>query len=168
MAFVVTKINLDQLSMGTGTFTYEPDNITMTLRGYDNRQFQRAQELIFAREKEEAEVIKNSTMDDSFLDNINSEDKSSAEMITRAVAKFLIISWDVVDENGDLLEVNGDNLLMLTAGVTDTQQFTEWLWTSTLKVSTDHDKAITNTKKKPSPATSGKKSTKTLPTSKKP
>lgn len=168
MAFVVKKIDLDQLSAGTGTYTYEPDNITMTLNSFDNRAFQKAYGLILGREDEEKAAISAATMDDDFLNNINIGDKSTSEMITRAIAKFLIEAWDVVDETGATLEVTGDNLLLLTANTTDPDKFIQWVFNTTVDIAVEHAKTITDTKKKPSPATSGKKSTKASVTSKKP
>lgn len=168
MAFVVKKIDLDHITAGTGTRTYEADNITMTLNSFDNRAFQKAYGLIIGREEEEKAAISAATMDDDFLNNISLTDKSTGEMITRAIAKFLIVDWDVVDEEGNKLEVTGDNLLLLSANTTDPEAFIPWVFNATVEIAIEHAENITSTKKKPSPDTSGKKTTKASATSKKP
>lgn len=170
MAFVVKKINLDDIAGGSGTYTYEEgdDKITLTLNSYDDRRFQKAYGLILDREKQELEAMNATALDDAFLDNISVEDKSTGEMITRAMAKFLIRDWDAVDEDGEKLPVTGDNLLLLTASTKDPAAFIQWVFSKTVDVAVEHAESLVDTKKKPSPATSGKKTTKTSVSSKKP
>lgn len=160
MAFVVKKTNLDEMDSTTGTFTYEPDNITITIRSFYTPQFQKASELIVSRDRETLEALSKIEMGNDFLDAVDTTDKSVDEMLARAVGKFLIAAWDVETEDGEVLEINADNFILVMNSIPKPFDFLQFCYERAGDVAIENSKTITDTKKKPSRATSGKKTTK--------
>lgn len=166
MAFVVKKLNLDELDKATGTYVYEPNNITVTLRAFTTARFQKAYGMILERERENKDALKGISLGDDFLDAMD-DDKSVDEMIARAIGKFLIVSWDIEEEGVGPLEVTADNYIQVLSNLSNPIAFVQWCMDKSAEVSQDNSSLVTDTKKKQSPGTSGKKTTKSSPTSKK-
>lgn len=166
MAFVVKKINLDDLDNKTGSYTYKgkdvdgaDTSINITFKSFNNPQFQKAYGMIASRDKSDADAIKVKKLDDNFLDGLNEGDKTTGDIMVRAVGKFLIADWDVADESGDKLPINADNFVLLLANLPIDEQmgFFQWCMDSAGDVAVNSAKALAETKKKRSTATSGKK-----------
>lgn len=157
--FVVKKLSLDDLADKSAEFTHKDTGVKITFNASSDKRFQKANELLTAREKADIADLKTKPLDDSFLDSINGTDKSASEIWLHAVAKFLIVDWDVVDESGDKLEVTGDNFVLLISNVDSPSEFIEWCMTCANNVATQKTEKTAETKKKPSRATSGKKAT---------
>lgn len=166
MAFVVKKINLDDLDNKTGNYTYECKDVdgndislSITFKSFNNPQFQKAYSMIVSRNISDADAIKVKKLDDNFLDGLNEDDKTTGDIMVRAVGKFLIADWDINDENGDKLPINADNFVLLLANIPmrEQQDFFQWCMDSAGDVAVNSAKALAETKKKPSTATGGKK-----------
>lgn len=157
MAFVVKKINLDDLSNTTEKFTHEPTGLEVTFKSFNDKSFQKAYSLLMARDKADLVDLKEKPLDDSFLDGINGEDGTTNELLIRSIAKFLITDWNAVDEDSNKLEVNGDNFVLLISNVDDPSELISWCFTCAGDVAMQKSKEMAETKKKPSRVTSGKK-----------
>jgi len=166
MTFVVKKINLDDLDNKTGEYTHEDTGITMTLKSFNNPQFQKAYNMLMSRERSDNEAIRERKLDDSFLDEIGDGEKTTDELLVKAIGKFLVADWLVNDENGDKLEVSADNFILLIANIEQPMPFVQWCLDSAAEVAITNAKSLSATKKKPPTATRGKKTTKASATSK--
>ncbi len=160
MAFVVKKINLDDLDSSTGEYTHKATGIKVTFKSFNNPQFQKAYNMLVSRERADSEAIKGHKLDDTFFDTIAEDEKTTDEMLVRAIGKFLVVDWDVQDEKGNKLEVTADNFILLIANLENAMDFTQWCLDSATDVTIKNAKSLADTKKKPSPVTSGKKTTK--------
>ena len=159
--FVVKKIDLDNLNVDTGTFTHEPTGIELTLKSFNDPMFTKAHELIQTRSQLDMKELKERALDSSFFDNIKSDGKSTNELQLEAIGKFLVVDWNAVDENGDKLPVSAENFVLLTANIPMNQQaeFVEWCFSMAVDVAIKHVEKLSETKKKSSRATSGKRAT---------
>lgn len=158
MAFVVKKINLDDLSNTTEKFTHA-SGLEVTFKSFNDKSFQKAYSLLMARDKADLVDLKEKPLDDSFLDGINGEDGTTNELLIRSIAKFLITDWNAVDEDSNKLEVNGDNFVLLISNVDDPSELISWCFSCAGDVAMQKSKETAETKKKPSRVTSGKKTT---------
>lgn len=165
MAFVVKKLNLDEMESNTGEYTHEGTGIKVTFRPFSNPQFQKAYSMLISRERSDSEAIKERKLDDTFLDDISADEKTTDELLARSIGKFLIADWDVEDESGDKLEITADNFILLIANVDNAMDFTQWCLDSATDLAISNAKTLAETKKKPLTVTGGRKSTKASPTS---
>lgn len=172
MAFVVKNINLDDLDSNTGEYTYERKDadgkdisLNITFKSFNNPQFQKAYNMLVSRERADSEAVKGRKLDETFLDDIADDEKTTDEMLVRAIGKFLIVDWDVQDEQGNKLEITADNFILLIANLENAMGFTQWCLDSATDVTIKNAKSLADTKKKPLSVTSGKKTTKASATS---
>lgn len=159
MAFVVKKINLDDLSGDTGTFTHEPTNIELTLKPFSDKRFQKVRNMIAVRDRVDANQLKSVTLGEEFLDSLNTTEETTDVTLMRAIARFLITDWNAVDETGEKLAITGDNFIMLLGNIADVQEFVQWVMDRAVDVAIKTAEDAAETKKKPSRVTSGKKTT---------
>lgn len=159
MTFVVKKISLDDLNNNSKEFTHEPTGLKVTLKSFNDKTFQKAYGLLMARDKADLVDLKEKPLDDSFLDDINADDGTTNELLIRAIAKFLITDWNAVDESGDKLEITGDNFVLLISNVDNPADFITWCFNCAGDVAVQKSAETAETKKKPSTATRGKKTT---------
>ena len=159
MAFVVKKPVIDELDIKAKEFTHEPTGLKVSFNPSSDKYYQKANEQLMMRERVDVDNLKNKAMDDSFLDDLKIDDKSASELWLRAVAKFLIVDWNAVDENGDKLEITGDNFILLIDNIDDAPEFLQWCTACAGDVASQKSKDTAETKKKPSSVTSGKKTT---------
>lgn len=160
MAFVVNKTNLDELDKQTGEYTHEATGIKATFNSFNDPRFKKAYSMLIRREMADDEAMRNKRLDDSFLDGIDGDEKTADEMLARAIGRFLIADWDVQDQDGNKLEINSDNFILLIASIDDARDFVQWCLDSSTDVTVQAAKSLSETKKKPLRATSGKKTTK--------
>lgn len=160
MAFVVNKANLDELDKQTGEYTHEATGIKVEFNSFNDPRFKKAYSMLIRREMADDEAMRNKKLDDSFLDDIDGDEKTADEMLARAIGKFLIADWDVEDQDGKKLEVSSDNFILLVANLDDARDFVQWCLDSSTDVTVQAAKSLNETKKKPSRATNGKKTTK--------
>ena len=160
--FVVKKVDLNNLNIETGTFTHEPTGIELTLKSFNDPMFTKAHELIQTRNQLDMQDLKERALDGAFFDNIKAEGKSTNELQLEAIGKFLVVDWNAVDEEGEPLPVSAENFVLLTANIPMNQQaeFVEWCFSKSVDVAIAHVEKVSETKKKSSRATSGKKTTK--------
>ncbi len=160
MAFVVNTTKAELLDNGiTKEFTHEPTGLKVTFKPSSDKHYQKANETLMMRERIDIDALKKKPMDDSFLSDLNIDNKSASELWLHALAKFLITDWSAVDQNGDKLEVTGDNFILLVNNIDDAQEFLQWCTESAGQVAVEKAEQAAETKKKPSSATSGKKTT---------
>jgi hypothetical protein len=126
MAFVVKKINLDDLDNKTGEYTHKDTGITMTLKSFSNPQFQKAYNMLMSRERSDNEAIRGRKLDDSFLDDIEDGGKTTDELLVQAIGKFLVADWDVNDEKGNKLDITAENFILLIANIEQPMPFVQW------------------------------------------
>lgn len=160
MAFIVKKLDIDNFDSKTGQYTHEETGLKVTFKPFNNPQFQRAYNMIVSRERAEMEDAKSRKMDKTFLDDISDDEMTTDEVLVRAVGKFLIADWDAEDEEGNKLEISADNFVLLVANIENAMAFTQWCLDSATDLTIKNAKSLTDTKKKPSPVTGGKKTTK--------
>lgn len=159
MAFVVKKINLDDLSGDTGTFTHDPTKIELTLKPFSDKRFQKVRNMIAVRDRVDANQLKSVTLGEEFLDSLNTTEETTDVTLMRAIARFLITDWNAVDETGEKLAITGDNFIMLLGNIADVQEFVQWVMDRAVDVAIKTAEDAAETKKKPSRVTSGKKTT---------
>ena len=165
MAFLVKKNNfLDLNKTKSQKFTHE-SGLELTLKSIFTPNFQIAWEAIeksFEKEREKPLTI-------AALDLIDDDTLTRGKAIAHAMVKFLIDDWNAVDENGDKLDINADNLFQVIANIPEDslaklpsgerESIFDWIFKSSSEVAKSIAETIDTTKKKPSNATSGKKST---------
>ena len=100
-------------------------------------------------------------LDDNFLDEAESTEMTTNELWLRAIGRFLITKWNITDENGEMIEPNADNFILLLSDLDNPPEFAQWCLDCATQVAINRDKVAAETKKKPSPATRGKKATAT-------
>lgn len=165
MAFLVKKNNfLDLNKTKSQKFTHQ-SGLELTLKSIFTPNFQIAWDAIeksFEKESEKPLTI-------AVLDLIDDDTLTRGKATAHAVVKFLIEDWNAVDENGDKLDINADNLFQVIANIPEDSLATlkngekeaifDWIFKSSSEVAKSIAETIDTTKKKPSNATSGKKST---------
>ena len=160
MAFVLKNTNLDEMEAQTGEYTYEPHDIKVTFNSFNSPRFKKAYSMLIRREMSDEEAMRTKKMDDSFFDDIDEDEKTSDEMLARIIGRFLVVDWNVQDQDNNKLEVTADNFILLVSNVDDPRDFVQWCLDSATDVTVQAAKSLEETKKKPSRATSGKKTTK--------
>ncbi|MCC3344857.1 hypothetical protein [Psychrobacter sanguinis] len=159
MTFVVKKIDLDDLNNKTGTFTHEKTGIELTLKSFSDKHFQKARNMIYVRDREDANQMKTVTLGEDFINRVNADEETTDVTLMRAMARFLIVEWNAVDENNELLPITGDNFIMLLGNIPHVPEFIEWCMDRAVDVAIKNAQEVTETKKKSSTATRGKKTT---------
>lgn len=159
MTFVVKKIDLDDLNNKTGTFTHEKTGIELTLKSFSDKHFQKARNMIYVRDREDANQMKTVTLGEDFINRVNADEETTDVTLMRAMARFLIVEWNAVDENNEPLPITGDNFIMLLGNIPDVPEFIEWCMDRAVDVAIKNAQEVTETKKKSSTATRGKKTT---------
>lgn len=159
MTFVVKKIDLDDLNNKTGTFTHEKTGIELTLKSFSDKHFQKARNMIYVRDREDANQMKTVTLGEDFINRVNADEETTDVTLMRAMARFLIVEWNAVDENNEPLPVTGDNFIMLLGNIPDVPEFIQWCMDRAVDVAIKNAQEVTETKKKSSTATRGKKTT---------
>lgn len=159
MTFVVKKIDLDDLNNKTGTFTHEKTGIELTLKSFSDKHFQKARNMIYVRDREDANQMKNVTLGEDFINRVNADEETTDVTLMRAMARFLIVEWNAVDENNEPLPITGDNFIMLLGNIPDVPEFIQWCMDRAVDVAIKNAQEVTETKKKSSTATRGKKTT---------
>ena len=160
MAFVVNTTKPELLDEGIAKeFTHKETGLKITFKPLSDKHYQKANETLMMRERIDIDALKSKPMDDSFLDGLNVDNKSASELWLHALAKFLITDWNAVDQDGNKLEVTGDNFILLVNSIGNAQEFLQWCTESAGQVAIEKAEQAAETKKKPSSATSGKKTT---------
>ncbi|WP_019518985.1 hypothetical protein [Faucicola boevrei] len=81
------------------------------------------------------------------------------EALLFAVGEHLVADWNVKDEHGEKLPINGDNFVLLTANVDDPMAFFYWCMECSGQIAKEVAEQNDITKKKPSKGGNGKTST---------
>ena len=165
MAFLVKKNNfLDLNKTKSQKFTHE-SGLELTLKSIFTPNFQKAWDAIgniFEKESEKP-------LTGALIASISDETLTRGQATAHAIAEFLIDDWNAVDENGDKLDINADNLFQVIANIPEDslnvldngekESIFDWIFKSASEVAKSIADNIEATKKKPSSVTSGKKST---------
>ena len=165
MAFLVKKNNfLDLNKTKSQKFTHE-SGLELTLKSIFTPNFQKAWDAIgniFEKESEKP-------LTGALIASISDETLTRGQATAHAIAEFLIDDWNAVDENGDKLDINADNLFQVIANIPEDslnvldngekESIFDWIFKSASEVAKSIADNIEATKKKPSSVTSGKKNT---------
>lgn len=166
MAFLVKKNNfLDLNKTKSQKFTHE-SGLELTLKSIFTPNFQKAWDAIGISFEKESEKPLTSALITSISDDTLTRGQATAH----AIAEFLIEDWNAIDEKtGDKLDINAENLFQVVANIPEDSLTTlesgekesifDWIFKSASEVAKSIAETIDATKKKPSSATSGKKST---------
>ena len=165
MAFLVKKNNfLDLNKTKSQKFTHQ-SGLELTLKSIFTPNFQKAWDAIGTSFEKESEK----PLTGELIASISDDTLSRGQATAHAIAEFLIDDWNAVDENGDKLDINADNLFQVIANIPEDSLATlkngekesifDWIFKSSSEVAKSIAETIDTTKKKPSNATSGKKST---------
>lgn len=165
MAFLVKKNNfLDLNKTKSQKFTHQ-SGLELTLKSIFTPNFQKAWDAIGTSFEKESEK----PLTGALIASIGDDTLSRGQATAHAIAEFLIDDWNAVDENGDKLDINADNLFQVVANIPEDslaklpsgekESIFDWIFKSSSEVAKSIAETIDTTKKKPSNATSGKKST---------
>lgn len=160
MAFVLkSKETLDAIAAETRQFTHEPTGITMTLRTFANRGYQAAIAQLQAYGEAQQDEIATRPLDEHFFDNVDGDARTSNEMWVRAIGRFLIVDWDVLDDKDEPIKPSEDSMVLLVSQIDDPAELVTWCLNMATQIAADRAKDQTDVKKKPLTVTSGKKTT---------
>ena len=165
MAFLVKKNNfLDLNKTKSQTFTHA-SGLELTLKSIFTPNFQKAWDAIGTSFEKQSEKPLTGALIASISDDMLTRGQATAH----AIAEFLIDDWNAVDENEEKLPINADNLFQVVANIPEDslaklpsgekESIFDWIFKSSSEVAKSIAETIDTTKKKPSNATSGKKST---------
>lgn len=165
MAFLVKKNNfLDLNKTKSQKFTHQ-SGLELTLKSIFTPNFQKAWDAIGTSFEKESEK----PLTGALIASISDDTLTRGQATAHAIAEFLIDDWNAVDENGDKLDINADNLFQVVANIPEDslaklpsgekESIFDWIFKSSSEVAKSIAETIDTTKKKPSNATSGKKST---------
>ena len=165
MAFLVKKNNfLDLNKTKSQKFTHE-SGLELTLKSIFTPNFQKAWDAIGTSFEKESEK----PLTGALIASISDDTLTRGQATAHAIAEFLIDDWNAVDENGDKLDINADNLFQVIANIPEDslaklpsgekESIFDWIFKSSSEVAKSIAETIDTTKKKPSNATSGKKGT---------
>ena len=165
MAFLVKKNNfLDLNKTKSQKFTHE-SGLELTLKSIFTQNFQKAWDAISNSFEKESEK----PLTGALIASISDETLTRGQATAHAIAEFLIEDWNAVDENGDKLDINADNLFQVIANIPEDslnvldngekESIFDWIFKSASEVAKSIADNIEATKKKPSSVTSGKKNT---------
>lgn len=159
MAFVVTHQDIADLTGDAKEFEYKDTGLKVWFKSLADASFQKAYAMLQRREDAEEQELLNKPLDDSFFDDIKPEEKTVHELSMRAFGRFLIADWNAEDTNGEKLKVNADNFIQLTLATKEPDEFYAWCINCASEVTREKAASTSETKKKPSRATNGKKTT---------
>lgn len=165
MAFLVKKNNfLDLNKTKSQKFTHQ-SGLELTLKSIFTPNFQKAWDAIGTSFEKESEK----PLTGALIASISDDTLTRGQATAHAIAEFLIDDWNAVDENEDKLDINADNLFQVVANIPEDslaklpsgekESIFDWIFKSSSEVAKSIAETIDTTKKKPSNATSGKKST---------
>ena len=159
MAFVLKhKDIVSPNKTASKEFTHD-SGLTISFKSFLTPSFQRAYGLITA--KIDADNRQNLTFDSLSKDAFNDDTLTYDEALIVAVGEHLISDWNVVDEEGNKLEVTGKNLLLLLNQIDNPSQFVQWCMDCTSELAKSLADELAYTKKKSSNVGNGKKTTQT-------
>ena len=165
MAFLVKKNNfLDLNKTKSQKFTHQ-SGLELTLKSIFTPNFQKAWDAIGTS----FEKASSKPLTGALIASISDDTLTRGQATAHAIAEFLIDDWNAVDENGEKLPINADNLFQVVANIPEDslaklpsgekESIFDWIFKSSSEVAKSIAETIDTTKKKPSNATSGKKST---------
>lgn len=162
MAFVLkSKETLDAIAAETRQFTHEPTGITMTLRTFADRGYQAAIAQLQAYGEAHQDEIATRPLDEHFFDNVDGNARTPNEMWVRAIGRFLIVDWDVLDGKDEPphkpVKPSEDSMVLLVSQIDDPAELVTWCLNMATQIAADRAKDQTDVKKKPLTVTSGKK-----------
>ena len=150
MAFILKKTDLTELHKETTKeFAYN-DDLKISFKSLANPKFQRAYGII--SQKSGIDTPLNADT----IANINDDELTVDEALLFAVGSHLVADWNVENENGEKLPINGDNFVLLTANVDDPMAFFSWCMACAGEIAKEISEQNDITKKKPSKGGSGK------------
>lgn len=153
MAFILKKNDLTNLhKQTTQEFSFN-DELKITFKSLANPKFQRAYGIISQKSGID------SPLNADTIANINDDELTADEALLFAVGEHLIHDWNVEDENGEKLPINGENFTLLSVNVDDPMAFFYWCMECSGQIAKDIAKQNDITKKKPSKGGNGKTST---------
>lgn len=153
MAFILKKNDLTQLHKeATKEFSFN-DDLKISFKSLANPKFQRAYGIISQKSGID------SPLNADTIANINDDELTADEALLFAVGEHLIHDWNVEDENGEKLPINGENFTLLSVNVDDPMAFFYWCMECSGQIAKDIAKQNDITKKKPSKGGNGKTST---------
>ena len=160
MAFILkSEEEIRALASETGEFTHEATGIKFKLRSFADRGYQAAYAQLHARDRAFIEEVVNRPLDGNFFDGITADAKTPNELWMRAIGRYLIAEWDVLDHNEQPLEVNDDNFILLVNQVDDPSELVSWCLSRATDIAISRDEDQAEIKKKSLTATSGKGTT---------
>ena len=160
MAFILkSEDEIKALASETGTFTHEPTGIKFKLRSFADRGYQAAYAQLQARDRAFLDEVINRPLDGNFFDSITADARTPNELWMRAIGRYLIAEWDVLDHNEQPLEVSDDNFILLVTQVEDPSELVTWCLARSTDIAIARDEEQTEAKKKPLTASSGKGTT---------
>ena len=165
MAFLVKKNNfLDLNKTKSQKFTHQ-SGLELTLKSIFTPNFQKAWDAIGTIFEKASEK----PLTGELIASISDDTLTRGQATAHAIAEFLIDDWNAVDENEEKLPINADNLFQVVANIPEDsldklpsgekESIFDWIFKSSSEVAKSIAETIDTTKKKPSNATSGKKST---------
>ena len=165
MAFLVKKNNfLDLNKTKSQKFTHQ-SGLELTLKSIFTPNFQKAWDAIGNSFEKESEK----PLTGALIASISDDTLTRGQATAHAIAEFLIDDWNAVDENEEKLPINADNLFQVVANIPEDsldklpsgekESIFDWIYHSSSEVAKSIAETIKKKKKKPSNATSGKKST---------
>ena len=165
MAFLVKKNNfLDLNKTKSQKFTHQ-SGLELTLKSIFTPNFQKAWDAIGTSFEKQSEKL----LTGALIASISDDTLTRGQATAHAIAEFLIDDWNAVDENEEKLPINADNLFQVVANIPEDslaklpsgekESIFDWIFKSSSEVAKSIAETIDTTKKKPSNATSGKKST---------
>lgn len=153
MAFILKKNDLTQLHKeATKEFSFD-NELKISFKSLANPKFQRAYGII--QQKTGIDTPLNADT----IANINDDELTADEALLFAVGEHLIHDWNVENEHGEKLPINGDNFVLLTANVDDPMAFFSWCMACAGEIAQEVAEQNDITKKKPSKGGNGKTST---------
>lgn len=150
MAFILKKNDLTNLhKQTTQEFSFN-DALKITFKSLANPKFQRAYGIISQKSGID------SPLNADTIANINDDELTADEALLFAVGEHLVSDWNVEDENGEKLPINGENFTLLSVNVDDPMAFFYWCMECSGQIAKDIAKQNDITKKKPSKGGNGK------------
>ena len=165
MAFLVKKKNFLDLNKTKSQKFAHQSGLELTLKSIFTPNFQKAWDAIGNSFEKESEK----PLTGALIASISDDTLTRGQATAHAIAEFLIDDWNAVDENEEKLPINADNLFQVVANIPEDslaklpsgekESIFDWIFKSSSEVAKSIAETIDTTKKKPSNATSGKKST---------
>ena len=153
MAFILKKTDLTELHKETTKeFAYN-DDLKISFKSLANPKFQRAYGII--NQKSATDTPLNAQT----IGDIDDDELTPDEALLFAVGSHLVADWNVENENGEKLPINGENFTLLSASVDDPMAFFHWCLECSGQIAKQIAEQAQHTKKKPSKGGSGKSDT---------